>query len=49
MGRTKAKEIVGRDIRDGTVNEKSGAYAVMRKINKRPLGLGGLTLAVGSR
>jgi hypothetical protein len=44
MGRTKAKEIVGKDIRDGTVDETSGAYAVMRKINDRPLELGGLAL-----
>ncbi|MHC4939338.1 MAG: hypothetical protein ACYTHK_10245 [Planctomycetota bacterium] len=48
-GRTKVKEIIGRDIRDGSVNEQSGAYVVMRKVNKRPLGLGGLTLPAGSR
>ena len=46
-GRTKKKEIVGRDIRDGTVDEQSGAYVVMRKINKRPLGLGGMSTDAG--
>lgn len=43
-GRTKAKEIVGKDIRDGSIDEANGAYAVMRKINERPLGIGGLTV-----
>jgi len=43
-GRTKKSEILGRDIRDGSVDEQNGAYAVLRKVNDRPLELGGMSL-----
>ncbi|MHC4955443.1 MAG: hypothetical protein ACYTGZ_16445 [Planctomycetota bacterium] len=42
-GRTKKKDILGRDIHDGHTDETSGAFVVFRKINDRALGLGGYT------
>jgi hypothetical protein len=46
-GRTKKEEILGRDIKDGTTDETSGAFVVFRKINERELKLGGMTTGGG--
>lgn len=43
QGRTKKEEILGKDIRDGTTDETTGACVVFRKINERELKLGGMT------
>lgn len=43
QGRTKKEEILGKDIRDGHTDEKSGAFVVFLKINERELKLGGMT------
>jgi hypothetical protein len=47
QGRTKEKEILGRDIKDGHTDETSGAFVVFRKINERELKLGGMTTGGG--
>lgn len=46
-GVTNKKEILASYIVDGTSDEKTGAYIVFRKINKRELKLGGRTLPGG--
>ncbi len=48
QGRTKKEEILGKDIRDGHTDEKSGAFVVFLKINERELKLGGMTTNRGA-
>jgi hypothetical protein len=41
-GLTRKSDILQQALSDGTTDEKSGANALFRKINERPLGIGGI-------